>query len=1143
MYFSITERRGVKMREIDLSGSWQLELENGETGEITLPGILQGQGFGEVPGKDTDWVSGLHDPLWYLREEYRYGQERGTRVPFMSQPPRHYLGKAYYSRTFEVPCEEEGRQGRLWIECTKWQSQVWLDGKLVGQDRTLCAPHEIELGALTKGQHTLRVCLDNSMLLPYRPDGHGVTEALGGAWNGMAGRICVRLTPAVEIRELRVYPDYPEKNCPAGDCESKDCEALDCAVDGSVSVDSKRKGFEVRVRILNHTREEVQAQLGMEAHCSPEEVILPPGEKWLTLRGTAPAESCWDEFTQRLEEVTVTLYTCYGEHSAGTVFGFRDIRTQDGLFLVNGRPSYLRGTHFGGDYPITGYPECGMEWWRDKLRIVKEWGLNFIRFHSYCPPEAAFRAADEAGVYLQVECGMWNVFNEEDGSCPMAEEAYAEAVRIIRAFGNHPSFVMLSPSNEPGGEWLAPLSGWVERCRMEDDRRLYTIQSGWPYPVPPAQIEGTDYVYFHRSGFGLPPGGTIRNTPGWMGKDYRESLEGIRYPVICHELGQWCSYPDYRVTDSFGGYLEPSNFEVFRESLKAHGMEGLDSDFAYHSGKLQVLMYKEELEANFRTPHMYGFELLDLHDYLGQGTALVGVLDAFWQPKGYVTPEEWKEFCGQTVLLARLPGRVFVEDEKVTAPVEICHFGREPLEYVTLHCRLERRDDKGTEIEQEAFFHLEKICLGKNHEVGEIELSFAHTAKPSGYTLTLEIQDRGISNHWDLWVYPGNTDRIGQSGRTAEDQTMQEPQDAALVITESWSAMQKGLEEGKRVLFCPPAQTLDYSCPPFPFRPAFWNAQMGPSWGRGMGIICDAEHPAFRFFPTDTFAGWQWEQVMKGARGFNLEHMPQELPLLVRAVDEWNRNLPMALLFECRVGEGRLVLSTLDLLHGTKERPAAAWLRRSLEEYMASDDFCPAVEVNMEAIRKNYMPHYRLRQKNARIFQEEKPEQSLSALLDGDGSTFVRLEGGHPYVICLEWDEACAVKGLYYLPRQNERNHEGEIRSYRVEAWRESPAGGQWEMAAAGELPSSFAPKRIFFESEVCTDRIRLTVLDGFGGGLVRRYHEEPDGWHSSRGPWQDVCFAAAALDILTDEAVREEFTGVSGTESSEKSATREIDI
>ena len=161
------------------------------------------------------------------------------------------------------------------------------------------------------------------------------------------------------------------------------------------------------------------------------------------------------------------------------------------MFYVNGRPTYFRGTHFGGDYPLTGYPSCEPEFWDRLMGRVKEWGLNYIRFHSYCPPDAAFAAADRAGVYLQAECGMWNSF--WDG-CSMNEVLKEETEKILDAFGNHPSFVMLSPSNEPGGDWYSPLSAWVKEWKEKDGRRLYTAQSGWPYPMPPDKITGTDYA-------------------------------------------------------------------------------------------------------------------------------------------------------------------------------------------------------------------------------------------------------------------------------------------------------------------------------------------------------------------------------------------------------------------------------------------------------------------------------------------------------------------------------------------------------------------------------------------------------------------------------------------------------------------------
>ena len=109
-------------------------------------------------------------------------------------------------------------------------------------------------------------------------------------------------------------------------------------------------------------------------------------------------------------------------------------------------------------------------------------------------------------------------------------------------------------------------------------------------------------------------------------------------PAVVHEMGQWCVYPNFDEVRKYTGPLKPKNFDIFHDSLAEHGMLDQWRDFLRASGKLQALCYKEEIEAALRTPGIGGFELLDLHDFPGQGTALVGVLDPFWESKGYITP-------------------------------------------------------------------------------------------------------------------------------------------------------------------------------------------------------------------------------------------------------------------------------------------------------------------------------------------------------------------------------------------------------------------------------------------------------------------------------------------------------------------------
>ena len=458
---------------ISLSGDWRVELEKTNRQDspdlsnsaveadseaiadspvrdriITLPGTIGGSGLGEKITKETEWFSGLYNPFWFEREEYKSGTGEDFKVPFLSQPRTYYAGKAVYERDFEIPEEmaQDDKAGcwYLLIEISKWRISCEIDGESIGEDESLCAPFLFGPVRLAPGRHHIRVVVDNSMIYPYRPDSHSVSDCLEAGWTGMAGKICL----------------IDEKEKPA--------------------IEEDRR-------------------------------------------------------------------TYAAEHPVSVEVVGRNI-------VVNGKAEYLRGTHFGGGFHETVYPPFDRPYWDRLMKTVKEWGFNFIRFHSFCPPEAAFAAADEAGVFLQVECGMWNVFGaDERENAGMFGVLMKETYKILAWFGHHPSFIMLSPTNEPGGNWYGILKKWViyaKKINSElgyEGRRLFTAQSGWFYDTPPAEISGTDYIYFHRSAYGPIHGGMIRNRWGWRGKDYTPSLEGCKLPVLAHEMGQWCSYPDFDV--------------------------------------------------------------------------------------------------------------------------------------------------------------------------------------------------------------------------------------------------------------------------------------------------------------------------------------------------------------------------------------------------------------------------------------------------------------------------------------------------------------------------------------------------------------------------------------------------------------------
>lgn len=978
---------------IDLSGEWSVRLDpacvtsgaaEGKRAAVRIPGILQAQGYGNPITRETPWISGLHDPFWYEREEYQFGQEDGCSVPFLAQPPLYYVGQAWYEREFTVSEEAAGEVFFLLIELTKWRTAAWVDGERKGSDCSLCTAHQIEVGPLTAGVHTLTVCVDNRFQHPYRPDGHGVSDALGASWNGMAGEVVL------------------------------------------LSESERRR------------REEERKQYA-------------------------------------------------AEHP-------RHAEVRGGRFFVDGHPEYFRGTHFGGDYPLTGCPSVDPAWWRNLMKTVKDWGLNFIRCHSYCPPEAAFAAADEAGVYIQPECGMWNVFYEGKEILTVLKE---ETERILRQFGHHPSFVLFSPTNEPDGEWYGPLKRWVAETRTADEalgyggRRLYTAQSGWFYDVPPKDIAGTDYIYFHRSGYGPILGGNIRNYEGWRGKDYAPSLEGARLPVICHEMGQWCAYPDFSVMEKFTGYLRPGSYLVFRENARAHGVLEQNRDFAWCSGKNQVLMYKEDIEANLRTPHLYGFEMLDLHDYLGQGTALVGVLDPFWESKGYVRPEEFREFCGETVVLARIPGYVYKNTDRVRIPVEICHFGREALENPVMSWKLS--DGEGTAAE--GSLCAETVIPGSKQPVGEIGIDFSGIHENTKLTLTVKLtcaaksgaENRAIKNHWDLYVYRKNaipTEKAGSaSGR--------------VVYTREWSEAKMALAKGLSVVFSPYLTALDYDCPALSMRPVFWNAQMGPNWSRSVGLAVEESHPVFKQFPTEHHGGWQWEEILAKARGFHMDRMPKELKPVVTAIDDWNRNLPLSLMLEGKVGEGRLLMVTACLEGSFEERPAAYCFKQAILAYAASEAFDPKMELTAEAVESHLSPLLLQEELGTKyLFDEDARVREPEALGDlNPNRSAVICRESYPITITMAFKRTVEAEGISILPDQKDRLHEGGICRLTVQI----EVDGGWKDVWTGRLRNSSLLQKIGFERRWETNAVRLIIFSSYGTGEKTVWRSCEEGWYQER--------------------------------------------
>ena len=847
---------------IPLVGEWRFEIAGTNepayarelSGRIRLPGTMDDAGLGP----------------------------KNTKPPTLAGPYRlyDYAGPAWYQRDIEIPAAWQGKRVTLFLERCRWVTTVWLDDKRIGSQDSLIAPHVYDFGAgVAPGKHRLTICVDNTVKINL---GKFVSALFGGTWgnmNGIIGRIELAATPPVWIDDVQVYPDVDKKLA------------------------------RVAVRIGNATGKDGHGALSVGAKSVE--------ATWDVNGGRAEVEvdmsraKLWDEFAPNLSEVTVKL----GEDGRVVRFGMRKFAARGTQFTMNGRPVFLRGTLECSVWPLTGYPPTDVPAWQRIYRIMKSYGLNHIRFHSWCPPEAAFAAADVEGIMIQAEGPQANV---PAGSDPQ-RDAFIEAEfkRIVDTYGNHPSFCTMTLGNEYGGK-TELLTRWVDMLIQRDPRHLYSSASQ-------AQTTANRQWTESARGRGIPGAGTQR--------DLRDVVASDGRPIIGHEIGQWTYFPDFNEMKKYTGVMAVKNFEMIRDDMETKHLLDLAPKFVEASGKFATLLYKEEIEVLLRTPGYAGFSLLDLHDYPTQGTALIGPLDPFWDSKGFIAPEAYRRFCGATVPLLRMPKRTYTSDEPFEAAAEIAHFGAADLPNAQPLWTI--KDDQGREVAVGKLPAL-SVPTGKAMALGAIKASLASAPAPGKLTVTVALQDTEFVNDWEIWVYPAKV-------------TPTAPADA--VVCEKWDKARAALSEGKKVVFfaasANTAQSLRGQ-----FLPVFWSPVWFPNQKPNtMGLLCDPQHPLLKQFPTELHSNWQWYELMQHSRLFILDDTLADYRPLVQVIDNFARNHKLGVVFEGRVGGGRLLVCGFDLPNMAQD-PAARQLLASLYNYVGSAAFKPTRELNTAFLEK-----------------------------------------------------------------------------------------------------------------------------------------------------------------------------------------------
>ncbi len=597
----------------------------------------------------------------------------------------------------------------------------------------------------------------------------------------------------------------------------------------------------------------------------------------------------------------------------------------DGRFMAGGHPVFLRGRHDACVFPRTGHVPMDKASWIKYLRRCKDYGINHVRFHSWCPPEAAFAAADELGIYLQPELPFWGTLEGED----LVDFLAKEGLNIIHTYGHHPSFALFSLGNELWGE-QSVMREMVEEFRAEAPQILYTngtnaflgyqgYVGGMDF-MATARIGGEPYGEYGthvRTSFAFcdaMDGGILNHFYPGTTRNFAEALKASPVPVISHETGQFQSYPDYAEIDKYEGTpFVPYNLMTFKRRLEDAGMAGQAADFHRASGKWVAALYKADIEMCLRTPGMGGFQLLDLQDYPGQGSAYVGILDAFMDDKGFIDRNEWLGFCSDLVPLAEFEKYCWSEDETFHAHVKVANFTGEYLQ------------------EGQGEYDLDMPMSELLQELqAPVRIDLRLTARTDHY--------QG-HNSWPVWVYPADN----------------WPDKNGVTITRKLDrATLQALNAGKKVLLMPSDTTNTVGGL---FQTDYWNYRMfrdicesnGKPVSPGtLGILTDPSHPVFREFPTEEHTDWQWFPVLKASRPMILDALAGYRPI-VQVIDNVERNHRLGLLFEFAVGKGRLLVCCADL-ESVLEHPEGRQFYKAVLDYMRSDDFRPSVSLDTEQL-------------------------------------------------------------------------------------------------------------------------------------------------------------------------------------------------
>ncbi|WP_440199923.1 hypothetical protein [Anaerocolumna jejuensis] len=900
----------INMNITDIGGEWQVTLEDGGQYPVFLPGTLDENHIGHPDSSLNTWkpmeVEGG-------REQENILLNRPDIIATRLTRKYTYEGKAVYSRALPWEAGEGPAEERIFLEAERTRKlALVLNGSRVEPCRegTLSTPCLFEVTGRLQENNRIEMICDNSYqgwpreAIVYSS---AATDETQTNWNGILGFIRLRREKKVFIGGIRVYP---KKNL----------------LSVQVDIDGTEAYHGVLILASDALKEKAR-----------KEISVPAGLHTIVFDALPLKDDIrrWDEYEGNLYELSAAAE---GLEEKAATFGVRDFEDDGrGRLALNGRAIFLRSEANCCVFPETGHMPLTVEEWEAILNRYKAYGVNCLRFHSHCPPEAAFAAADRTGMLLQPELSHWDyktAFEEENSR----DYYLLELMQILYYYANHPSFVMLTFGNElqAGETGHRIMDGMLVLAKAKDSTRLYACGSNVHYGMEGAdnnsdfytssnfyekQIRGTCYGMTGYINEGYP------NTRRNFDKEMECLRKNYKGPVFSFEVGQYESLPDFDELEAFQGVTCAKNLMLVKEEAEKRGMLSSWKRRVEATGELARIAYREEIEAVLRTKELSGISLLGLQDFPGQGTALIGMLNSHLEPKpfAFAKPENFRAFFTGTLPLVLMDKYTYTNGEELLADIEVVNYGKKTIQSPAV-CELH---DGEKEYFREVFPAV-NCQTGIITSLGKLSIPLYGIKTAQKCLLSVRIGE--FYNEYPVWVYPEEEAEAGED----------------IVIAKTFTEAVDALEEGKTVFYTPKADKEHFpASAQGQFTTDFWSVGTFPVQEGCMGCLMDPAHPVFSDFPTEFYSNWQWWPMSGGRAMF----VPGNLEPLITVIDCYAKLRNMAFLFECKTGGGRLMVSSMGLLE-KQGYPEARALYRSIVKYMTSEKFKPSLTLSVNELKK-----------------------------------------------------------------------------------------------------------------------------------------------------------------------------------------------